>query len=89
MHQNSLDAHEEIKEIKNTCRRKVFEVIAKHKAVTAQEIADRLKWGINCVTPRICELKLKGSIVEAGNTKNKKGFTVTVYAPVDGWGGVL
>ena len=83
MHQNSLDSFKEIQEIKGECRRKVHAVIYKQKAITAQEIADKLGWGINCVTPRICELRDMGAIVEGGNTKNKNGFTVTVYAPVE------
>jgi len=88
MHQNSLDAYTEIREIKGECRKKVHDMIRKHRAITAKEIAKKLGWEINCVTPRICELRDIGAIVEGGNTKNENGFNVTLYAPVDR-GGVV
>jgi len=59
----------------------VLDVILEHKAITAKEITKKLGWEINCVTPRLYELKRVGSIVEAGSVM-QDGYRVTLYAPV-------
>lgn len=82
MHQNSLDSYRQVRETKGRCSKIVHSVIVKYKAITAKEIADKLGWGINCVTPRLCDLKKAGMIVEAGHVKNENGFNVTLYASV-------
>ena len=82
MNQNSLDAYRKQQEVRGSCRRAVYEEIKKHKAITAKEIAKKLGWPINTVTPRLCELRERGMIVEGGHVKNDNNYTVTLYSPV-------
>lgn len=72
VHQNSLFAyHEQLGIGLGEKQLHVLNAIKCLGKCTDQQIADHLRWSINCVTPRRGELKDKGLIVEAGNIRNK------------------
>ena len=62
--QTSLEAYEKTKPKAKTNREIVLEVIKKNKGITDAEIANRLRWPINRVTPRRNELANQGKILK-------------------------
>ncbi len=63
----SRGAYDEIR--KNLGRRQleVLDVIERHaKGITNNEIAHELRWPINCVTPRVFELRSAGLVAKLG-----------------------
>ena len=77
---NSLEAYLKISDTIANSQKLVLNVIQIKKAVTAKEISNILNKPINCITPRICELKDMGLIFEGGEVQ-QDGFTVTLYVP--------
>jgi len=62
--QTSLKAFQEIQPKLPECRRIVYETIKKaDKDLTNMEIAARLGWSINRVTPRVKELREMGLVI--------------------------
>ena len=60
-----LAYHEVIKNLGER-QRKVFGVIAENPGLCNLEIASRLHWPINCITPRVKELRGLGVVGEYG-----------------------
>ena len=55
--QTSLEAYESIKLDLNYKQQVVFDVIFSHQGMSNHDIARFLGWEINCVTPRVLELR--------------------------------
>jgi len=67
MHQTSLQAYNEITPKLGYKQRMVYSAIAELKSpVSNAELANLLLWPINCVTPRVLELRKAGLVVYAG-----------------------
>ena len=81
MKDTSLEAFHEIVEsgTRELSRSKVYEVIAKNSPICDQEIADKLGWGVNRITPRRGELCSLGLVYDAGYAKNASGRNVHVW----------
>lgn len=50
----------------------VLDVIKTHEHITNNEIAERLRWSINRVTPRVYELREMGYVKEWGKRYDKE-----------------
>lgn len=58
-------------------------VIRKNPGISNQEIAEKLRWPINCVTPRVKELREKGRVREAGDKYAVTGRKVKTWEKTD------
>ena len=62
MQQSSLEAYQMIKPKLPQCRKVVYDVILDYAPISNKEIAERLDWPINKVTPRVKELRDMGLV---------------------------
>ena len=62
--QTSIEAYHEVRLAQNQAI--VFSCFERYGGMTNNEVARKLGWGINCVTPRVFELRNMGLLVEAG-----------------------
>ena len=67
------DAFEAKQPTATTTRRRVFETLRDCGPMTNNEIARRLGWPINSITPRVFELRSAGDVIDAG----KRACTIT------------
>ncbi len=71
--QTSIDAYKAILPSLSNRQKEVFEVLAKHpEGLTDQELADKLGWPINEVTPRRGELFLFKWVVKQGKKVSER-----------------
>lgn len=63
----------------NPSQQQVLEAIARLGACTDQEVAEKLNWPINRVTPRRHELMRANLVEHAGKTRNPIGRTVNIW----------
>lgn len=70
--QTSRSAYDEIRGALGPRQLKVLEVIERNSGgITNNELAHELHWPINCVTPRVFELRSAGLVALAGKRQDK------------------
>lgn len=79
--QTSIDAFNSIKDKLSQKQRTVYELFLVNDTLTDVQIADKLGWKINSVTPRRNELENNFNIIFCiGTQKNEINRKVRVYA---------
>ena len=66
----------------NERQARVYDAIIELGRASNQQLAEYLNWPINCICPRVLELRQMGVVCEAGYEKNKAGRMVHVWRPV-------
>jgi predicted transcriptional regulator len=64
MQQTSLLAYQEIKQELGSRQKLVYAAITELRSATNQEISKFLDLPINCITPRVLELRKQGLVIE-------------------------
>ncbi len=84
--QTSRSAYGEIREALGPRQLKVLEVIERcPEGITNNEVAHELHWPINCVTPRVFELRSAGLVALVGKRPDRwTGKTSCVWGRVKG-----
>jgi predicted transcriptional regulator len=81
--QTSLFAYREAKEHLGEKQRRVYDLLSEHYGpMCNQEIANHLHWPINCVTPRVKELRDMGYVKENGKSYGPSGRLVIFWETV-------
>lgn len=78
----SLVAFRSIQDVISARERAVFDELLKGPG-TNKELAGRLGWPINCVTPRVKALRDQGAVAEYGRVIGSCGRPETVWVAVD------
>lgn len=70
--QTSRTAYKELRGKLGPRQLKVLEAIEQHpQGITNNEIAHELRWPINCVTPRVFELRSAGLVAKVGQRPDR------------------
>jgi len=77
--QTSIEAYDCIYDDLGKKQKEVYDVIEQYVGVCNQDIAEILGWGINCVTPRVKELRDFGLVRQGGYKLNSNGYRVMTW----------
>jgi hypothetical protein len=67
----------------NARERAVFKALMDGGPATDRQLAARLHWGINCITPRRGALRDQGAVAEFGKIAGPEGRPETVWVAID------
>ena len=77
--QTSLEAYEVVYDDLGNRQKEVYDIIKDNPNVCNEDIADLSNRKINCITPRVKELRDFNLIVQSGVKINNGGFQVMIW----------